>query len=368
MELQSKTTVYVAIGSMLALMGGIIYYASLDNESLEQAEIELGSVTLRDVNAVTNQAEFVVEFVVSNPSEKTFTVASIGYQLYGDGTLLGSGQYSVIDIALPGRAVFYSGAAVPLKSTFVLDKGSVGEDAYNAMIDGRISSFAAEGVLTTQTAWSTIDKEFKTLASAYTIEEKRDAAYEDFLTRNNKHMVRVSEYQKYWGDGQTDQRLNEILDNIRMEREKVNGFDPASAGAQQERQEFRGANDAAVAGLVSLLADEYDLHIRHAQDSGLSEIASSLEEQRETAVRITATSFPGTGDHVEMTTAHGEETEGLVMQMEEAGAQVRERHDVREVGDDQNTIQVLYSVITCQQELRINGEDYMDALVELGAR
>ena len=162
MELQSKTTVYVAIGSMLALMGGIIYYASLDNESLEQAEIELGSVTLRDVNTVTNQAEFEVEFIVSNPSEKTFTVASIGYQLYGDGTLLGSGQYSVIDIALPGRAVFYSGAVVPLKNTFVLDRGSVGEDTYDAMIDGRISSFAAEGILTTQTSWSTIDKEFRT--------------------------------------------------------------------------------------------------------------------------------------------------------------------------------------------------------------
>ena len=203
------------------------------------------------------------------------------------------------------------------------------------------------------------------LATTYAIEEKRDTAYEDFLTRNNKHMIRVSEYQKYWGDGQTDPRLNEILENIRVERDMVDGFDPASAGAQQERQEFRSANDAAVAGLVSLLADEYDLHIRHAQDSGLSEIASSLEEQREEAARITATSFPGAGDHVGVTTAHGEETEELVMQMEDAGAQVRERHDVREVGDDKNTLQVLYSVITCQQELRINGEDYMDALEEL---
>ena len=69
---------------------------------------------------------------------------------------------------------------------------------------------------------------------------------------------------------------------------------------------------------------------------------------------------------MEVTTAHGEETEELVTQMEEAGAQLRERHDVREVGDDKNTMQVLYSVITCQQELRINGEDYMDALAELG--
>lgn len=162
MDLQSKTTVYAAIGGVLALMGGIIYYASLDNESLEQAEIELGSVSLVDVNTITNQAKFKVDFLVSNPSEKTFTVASIGYQLYGDGILLGSGQYSVVDIALPGRAVFYSGATIPLSSTFVLEKSAVGEDVYEDMIDGRISDFSAEGILTTQTSWSTIDKDFRT--------------------------------------------------------------------------------------------------------------------------------------------------------------------------------------------------------------
>lgn len=161
MELQSKTTVYVAIGGVLALMGGIVYYASLDNESLEQAEIELGSIELLNVNTINNQAKFQVEFIVSNPSEKTFTVASIGYQLYGDGQLLGSGQYSVIDIALPGRAVFYPGATIPLTSTFVLDNGSVGDEAYQSMIDGNISSFTAEGILTTQTSWSTIDKDFR---------------------------------------------------------------------------------------------------------------------------------------------------------------------------------------------------------------
>ena len=162
MELQSKATVYAAIGGVLALMGGIVYYASLDNESLEQAEIDLGSISLIDVNTVTNQAKFKVEFIVSNPSEKTFTVASIGYQLYGDGDLLGSGQYSVVDIALPGRAVFYSDAIIPLTSTFTLEKSTVGENTYQNMIDGRIASFAAEGILTTQTSWSTIDKEFRT--------------------------------------------------------------------------------------------------------------------------------------------------------------------------------------------------------------
>lgn len=155
-------TVYAAIGGVLALMGGIVYYASLDNEALEQAEIRLAGVELTDVNNLTNQAKFDVTFNVKNPSEKTFTVAVIGYQIYGDGKELGSGQYSVVDIALPGRAVFYPGAEIPLKSIFVLSKADVGAEVYEAMINNEIDSFTVEGLMTTQTSWSTIDKEFTT--------------------------------------------------------------------------------------------------------------------------------------------------------------------------------------------------------------
>ncbi|MDH3764715.1 MAG: hypothetical protein OER82_02770 [Nitrosopumilus sp.] len=162
MGLQSKITVYAAIAGVLALMGGIVYYASLDNVQLEQAKIELVDVELRDVSTVNNQAKFNVTFLVKNPSEKTFTVSLIGYQLYGDEILLGSGQYSTVDIALPGRAIFYPGAEVPLKSVFTLTKSELNSEMYESMINGRINSFTAEGSITTETSWSVIEKEFKT--------------------------------------------------------------------------------------------------------------------------------------------------------------------------------------------------------------
>ncbi len=162
MALQSKMTVYAAIGGVLALMGGIVYYASLDNVDLEQADIELVNVELRDVNSLKNQAKFDVTFLITNPSEKTFTVSQIGYQLYGDGTLLGSGQYSTADIALPGRAVFYPGAQVPLKSTLVLSMAEENSEIYEAMINNQITDFSADGSLTTESSWSIVEKEFKT--------------------------------------------------------------------------------------------------------------------------------------------------------------------------------------------------------------
>jgi len=154
--------VYAAIAGLFGLMGIIVWYASLDNSELEQIEIELINVEVNDVNTVENYAKLEVIFLVKNPSAKTFTVSMIGYQLYADDQLLGSGQYSTADIAMPGRAVFYSGAEIPLKNTFILNKSDVNSKIYQAILDGNIASFTAEGIITTETSWSLIEKEFKT--------------------------------------------------------------------------------------------------------------------------------------------------------------------------------------------------------------
>ena len=47
MGLQSKITVYAAIVGCLGLMAGIVYYASLDNVSLEQVEVGLTDVRIK---------------------------------------------------------------------------------------------------------------------------------------------------------------------------------------------------------------------------------------------------------------------------------------------------------------------------------
>ena len=160
MGLQSKFTVYAAIAGVLALMGGIVYYASLDNVSLEQVEVELADVILRE--AEENEAKFFGTFLVKNPSEKIFVVPVITYQLYGDDMLLGSGKYSTEDVALPGRAQIFAGAEVPIKNTFILNKSEVGSEIYQSMINNEITNFMAEGMIITQSTWSVVETEFRT--------------------------------------------------------------------------------------------------------------------------------------------------------------------------------------------------------------
>ena len=159
MALQSKTTVYLAIVGVFAMMGGIIFYASLDNSKLEQVGIELTNIEFLDEN-IKDVARFNVTFLVNNPSDTTFTVSIIQYDLYADGILLGSGKYSTEDVSMPGRASFFPDTEIPLKNIFVLNK-SVVPEIFQDVIDGSVKKFTTEGVITTQTTWSTIEKEFK---------------------------------------------------------------------------------------------------------------------------------------------------------------------------------------------------------------
>jgi len=142
-------------------MGGIVYYASLDIPQLEQVEIELFDVELIDVNSIENRAELKATFLVKNPSEKTFTVSFISYELFANGNSIGTGQYSTQDIAMPGRAAFYPGSEIPLKSKFQLVLSDVNSQDYQSITRGESVRYSVEGTITTESAWSLVDKEFQ---------------------------------------------------------------------------------------------------------------------------------------------------------------------------------------------------------------
>jgi len=160
MALQSKMTVYLAIAGVFAMMGGIVYYASLGNVELELAEIELSSVELLNDENIDDEIKLYVTFLVKNPSDITFTVSVIDYNLYNNGILLGSGKYSTEDVSMPGRASFFPDNEIPLTNIFVLNKADVESEIFNSITNGP-NHFSAEGIITTQTTWTVNEKEFK---------------------------------------------------------------------------------------------------------------------------------------------------------------------------------------------------------------
>ncbi len=142
-------------------MGGIVYYASLDIPELELMEIKLDNVELIDVNSIENKVKLRTTFLVKNPSEKTFTVAIIVYDLFVNGKSIGAGAYSTADIAMPGRAAFYPGSEIQLKNIFELILTDTNAQEYQSIIEGESLQYSVKGIVTVETAWSLIEKEFE---------------------------------------------------------------------------------------------------------------------------------------------------------------------------------------------------------------
>jgi len=157
-----RPILFVAIIGLLGMMGGIVYYASLDNDDLSSATIELQDVELIDVNSIENRATLKVTFLVANPGEVTVTVPVISYQLYADGSQIGSGAYSTEDVAMPGRAAFYPDAEIPLKNKLTIVMSEMNETVYKKIVSGQVIQYAATGQMTVESAWSIVELDFDT--------------------------------------------------------------------------------------------------------------------------------------------------------------------------------------------------------------
>ncbi len=151
---------YVAIGGLLAMLGGITWYASLDNPKLEQVEIDMGTVKLVSENTIEGKAKLDVGFVIKNPSDKTFTISRIDYELFANGIPVGKSQYSTEDVAMPGRAAFYPNAEIELPSPFTITKTTENADAYTAITTQSPVVYSAKGLIVVESAWSLVEKEF----------------------------------------------------------------------------------------------------------------------------------------------------------------------------------------------------------------
>ena len=152
----------IAIFGLIAMLGGGVYYASLDNDDLESATIELTSVEILDVNSIENSATLEVIFTITNPSDLTFTVPVITYELYANGNVMGAGAYSTEDIAMPGRAAFYPGTEIGLESWFSLKLTDENQQQYYAIVSGENIDYDAVGILTVESAWSIVEPPFDT--------------------------------------------------------------------------------------------------------------------------------------------------------------------------------------------------------------
>ena len=153
--------VYAAIGAMFAFMGGIVYFSTFDIPELEQSELELLSVNVKEIDSIDNRMTLNLVFGITNHGDRTVTVPEISWELFADGKSLGSSSYSISDIPLTGRALLTSGLQVPIQSEMTINLTDDIEDVYNAIAVGENLDYRVVGQYTVETAWQVIDMQFE---------------------------------------------------------------------------------------------------------------------------------------------------------------------------------------------------------------
>jgi len=158
---RGRVVISASFAVLFAMFVGFYIYASLDNPQLEMAKLELVDVKVLETNSIDKRATLEITFLVTNPSEKTFTIPSINYELFVNNKDVGNGEYSTEDIAMPGRAAIYAGNSVELSSKFNLVYTDQIANEYSIIINGEQASFRAKGIASIESAWSIVEKPFE---------------------------------------------------------------------------------------------------------------------------------------------------------------------------------------------------------------
>jgi LEA14-like dessication related protein len=114
----------ILVGAIAAIVVIIVLLPSILTITLpanvNSVNINLSKVQLVNPNIANDSRtiELNVYFNIYNPTQQVLTTSRIEYQLFANGTPLGSGILSYEDIPLNGRPQLYYNSTTPLKSSF----------------------------------------------------------------------------------------------------------------------------------------------------------------------------------------------------------------------------------------------------------
>ena len=201
-------------------------------------------------------------------------------------------------------------------------------------------------------------------------------AQQGLIEKNSKHINRLLGYRDNWVSprGADTAEILEILDQIRDERIIINDFNPRRADADTVKENFRDTNSGVVEEVSRLWQRELDLGIARSSSPALR---VKLQAVKRIVGQITATSFPPISQEDAKLLGIPQSTEALFGSKAESatkamtnvyetsvndyekdgGVQLWTRADVTDVGEDVTSAHVLGAVVSCQQGLRVAGDD-----------
>jgi hypothetical protein len=112
----------ILIGAIAAVALAIIFYPLIVQTPFdpEKVAIQLTGVELMSGSEGEQRLDLRVGLQITNTNEFTLTTSKIAYDLFSDGTPVGSNTLSYEDVPVNGRPAFFSNQPVPLSDTLTL--------------------------------------------------------------------------------------------------------------------------------------------------------------------------------------------------------------------------------------------------------
>jgi LEA14-like dessication related protein len=151
------------IAAIAAVALAIIFYPLIVSTpiDLEKVNIALSRVVLSSGGEGDQELNLRVTFGVNNTNDFTLTTSKIEYELFADGTSIGTDILSYEDVPPNGRPPFFSGTSVPLSDTFTLRYSDANAEIFNRILEDTTQiQWRASGTSIIESGTTFVTKEF----------------------------------------------------------------------------------------------------------------------------------------------------------------------------------------------------------------
>jgi len=155
-----RLVILACFAGLGAMMLFFFVYADSFQPDLNKVVVKVESIKILDENKLEKRAHLDVRFNLQNPTSIVLTVATINYQLYANGQVLGDGHFTTDDIPEAGRPALFANSNVTIPTTFDLVSSDDIAKQYSDITTNQSVTYEVKGQATIESFLTSVIKDF----------------------------------------------------------------------------------------------------------------------------------------------------------------------------------------------------------------
>ncbi|MDE1840151.1 MAG: hypothetical protein KGH87_09560 [Thaumarchaeota archaeon] len=155
-----RLVILACFAGLGAMMLFFFVYADSFQVDLNKVTVKIDSIHILDENKLDKRAHLDVRFNLQNPTSIVLTIATINYQLYANGKVLGDGHFTTDDIPEAGRPALFANSNVTIPTTFDLVNSDEIAKEYSDITTNQPVTYEIKGQVTIESFLTSVIKDF----------------------------------------------------------------------------------------------------------------------------------------------------------------------------------------------------------------